>query len=138
MNIRDDLRILRWKQIRWALGETRGNQRAAARMLNIPSPTFDRWMRELNLGDYAATLRAERIWALADAVVRREHGRSSPAPQIQAGNPEGKNHAEGAPDQQIDKEMVGKKSVPDQIDGDDKSVANDHQDRDTLRLPAHH
>lgn len=138
MDIRDDLRILRWKQIRWALGETRGNQRAAARMLNIPSPTFDRWMRELNLGDYAATLRAERIWTLADAVVRRERVSSSPAPQIEPRREVGKEKTERTPDQQIKQEMVGKKSVPNQIHADDESVAKDHQDRDTLRLPAHH
>lgn len=106
MDIRDDLRILRWKQIRWALGETRGNQRAAARMLNIPAPTFDRWMRELNLGDYAATLRAERIWALADAVVHRERVSLSPAPQIKAGCEVGKDATNGTPEKQIDEEMA--------------------------------
>lgn len=66
MNIRFDLRILRWKQIKWALEETRGNQRAAARLVNIPPATFDRWMRELQLQKFAEELRAQKIQLRAD------------------------------------------------------------------------
>jgi DNA-binding NtrC family response regulator len=65
MNIREDIRKLRERQIRWALDKTHGNIRASSRWLGMDATTLARWMKELQLTEYAAGLRKERTWWLA-------------------------------------------------------------------------
>lgn len=68
MTIKEEIRAVKYRQFKWALEQTKGNQRAAARMLGCTSTLFDRWMRELNLQAYAETLRHKRNWWLAKMV----------------------------------------------------------------------
>ena len=66
MTIREELRALRLKHLRWALARTEGNIRQASKMIGMNSTTFARWMRELELDAFAAQLRDKRIHWLAD------------------------------------------------------------------------
>ena len=64
MNIREDIRQLREKQIRWALEKTNGSLRASAKCLGLNNVTLLRWMRELGLQEYAEQLRKKGKWWL--------------------------------------------------------------------------
>lgn len=65
MTIKEEIRALRFRHIKWALERTDGNERKAARLIGLNPTTFSRWMRELHLGNYAATMRRKRDWWLA-------------------------------------------------------------------------
>ena len=64
MTIKEEIKELRYKHVKFALEQTKGNQRASARTLGITNSMFDRWLRELNLHNYAQELRDKNTWWL--------------------------------------------------------------------------
>lgn len=67
MKIKAEVAAFKRRLIIAALRETNGNVRAAARMLGTHSTNVERWMRELNLLDFAYRLR--RTPAILDPFV---------------------------------------------------------------------
>jgi hypothetical protein len=68
MTISDEIRAFKYKLIKGALELHEGNVRKTARALGCSNQSLCRWMRELNLANYAATMRRKRDWWLAEQV----------------------------------------------------------------------